>query len=265
MMMSRWSLSAAILLFSGPALAAADLSLSLAPPAGVHVYQSGRYNLTVNNLGNKNAGSVNLTIQLPVTGTSPTVYVLGNLGGRDTRCNVSGTRLLCALGSIGAHASKTVYFDLALPYAAKTLAVDASVTTTSTESTLTNNSLHRVISPLTYPVTLSTPQQAVLNRHCTGTPSLSSFFECELFPSSIMSHQTVLHSNGTITFVNAPATYTGTWTQPTPDHLQIQYFDGATQVVEFDGYGVSGACFEGRTDFPNTTGTYISIYQVCKQ
>ena len=40
------------------------------------------------------------------TGTSPQVYILGNLGSYDGRCVVSGTRLVCSLGTINKAATK---------------------------------------------------------------------------------------------------------------------------------------------------------------
>ena len=58
--------------------------------------------------------------------------------------------------------------------------------------------------------------------------------------------------------------YTGTWWQTSPDRLQFQYVDtsGAT-VATFDGRGVGGPCFEGKTTFPGSL--YMSMYEVCLQ
>ena len=40
-------------------------------------------------------------------------------------------------------------------------------------------------------------------------------------------------------------------------------FVGPDLVAEFDGYGVDGNCFEGKTTFPGST--YMSMYEVCLQ
>ncbi|MFO0756813.1 MAG: hypothetical protein U0359_09990 [Byssovorax sp.] len=253
----------AALLMSSTAHAApkTDLALSIAPPSGAHVYETGRYNLTVNNLTAKSASSVSLTIQLPPTHTSPSVYILGTLGARDSRCSVSGTTLSCNLGTLAGGASTVVFFDIALPYSAAPLVVSASVSTTTPETTLANNNAQHTASPLTYSVSMTPPETAI-NRHCTGQ-GLTSFFECELFPSSISEHTTIFNGDGSISFVDAPSGYTGVWSRPTPDHLQFEYYEGTDLVAEFDGYGVDGSCFEGTTLFPNSA--YMSMYEVCLQ
>ncbi len=98
--------------------------------------------------------------------------------------------------------------------------------------------------------------------HCTGGASLTSFFECELFPSSISSHETIFDAGGTITFIAAPAGYTGTWTHPpSQNRLQFDYADGTGVVATFDGRGVDAKCFEGKTVFRGSP--YVSLYEVC--
>lgn len=261
-MFHRFAFGLALLLASGPALAAprANLAVSLTPPSGVHVYETGRYAVSVRNLGNRNAAGVSLHVALPATHTSPQVHVLGELGARDARCTLEGTSLRCALGTINKGAATLVSFDLALPYSSAPLVISALATTTTTpESDLSNNSARHVAAPLTWPTSVSGPA-ATHNRHCTGT-GLTSFFECELYPSSISSHDIVLEAGHTITFVDPPATLTGHWWQPSPDRLRFQYLDGAAIVAEFDGRGVGGGCFEGPTTFPGSS--WVAIYEVC--
>ncbi len=260
---TRSFLAFSILLIGSPALAApvADLVLTRSAPVGVSVYQTGRYSMTVRNVGNRTADDVSLNIQLPATHTSPYVYVMGDLGAFDSRCTRTGTRLQCALGSLGRNKSTSVSFDVSLPYSTAPLVISGEATTTSAEPNRSNNSVSHTAGLLTYPVAI-TPPTAVTNSHCTGT-NLSSYFECELFPSSISAHDTILNPGGTITFVGVPATYTGSWSQPSPDRLQFQYFDGGALVATFDGRGVSNDCFEGATLFQGSA--YMSMYQVCLQ
>lgn len=260
-MILRSMFALAVLLAASPASANADLALSISPPAGVYVYGNSHYSLLVQNIGNKNASNVSLAIQLPQTHTSPQVYILGNLGSYDGRCVVSGTSLSCSLGTIIKNTSTSVAFDIVLPYSTAPIVISGSVTTTSAENTLANNNASHTANLLTYPLAVN-PPRAAINSHCTGT-GLTSYFECTLFPSSITAHNTVFEANGTISFPGAPPGYTGTWTQPSANRLQFQYFDNGNLAATFDGYGVSGACYEGKTTFPNSS--YMSMYQVCLQ
>lgn len=262
-MLSRAVALISLLCVASPAWAAADPSVSITAPTGTHVYETGRYTVTVRNLGNKDAASVVATIQLPVTHTSPTVYVMGTLGAKSTSCTQSGTKLTCTLGTVTKNnGTKSVWFDLAVPQNSAPLTLSASITTTSVENSGggANNSTSRALSLLNYPVVFG-PTNVATNDHCTGT-GLTSFFECELYPSSIASHQTVFNADHTITFVSTTA-YTGDWVQTSSDHLHFRYFDstGAT-VSEFDGRGVTPDCFEGVTTF---NSPYVAPYQVCFQ
>lgn len=222
-------------------------------------------NIRVRNLGQKPAAGVQLIINLPQTATSPQVYVMGTVGAFSTpACSRSNTRLTCQLGSIAKNGSTSVFFDLLLPYSTNPLVIAANVTTTSIpgDSNPGNNSLAYTAVPRTVPVTVNSAVTAT-NEHCTGQPTLSSYFECTLFPSSITSHQTIFDAGGTITFIGAPATYTGTWSYTTAtNRLQFSYYDSGNLVASFDGRGVSSNCAEGKTTFTPDNG-YISMYRVC--
>ncbi len=241
-----------------------DLAVSLTPPVSVNVYQTGGYNVRVRNIGNKPAAGVQLVIDLPQTATSPQVYVMGTLGAFSSTCTRANTRLTCQLGSIARNTSTSVFFDLLLPYSTNPLVITANATTTSTpgDGNPANNGLAYTAVPRTVPVTVN-PLVTAANDHCTGQPTLSSYFECTLFPSSISSHQTIFNAGGTITFIGVPATYTGTWTYtPATNRLQFSYFDSGNLVASFDGRGVSANCAEGKTTFTPDNG-YISMYRVC--
>lgn len=254
-MIHRLLVASAVFLLSAPAFAAAVLTVNIAPPAGVHVYETGRYNVSVSNTGNQTSTAATLTIQLPLTRTSPTVAIMGQLGARDSRCALSGTKLVCSLGTIKRNNTKTVFFDIALPYSTMPITFGATLSNSASTGSYVASLL-----PYSTPLSVTTP---VKNRHCTGTSWLSSFFECELFPSSISSHDTALNADGSISFVGAPGSYTGTWNQPSPDRLQFRYYDGTTLEVDFDGRAVGAGCFEGMTVFPASSSSYISMYEVC--
>lgn len=249
----------ACFLAAAPALAAADLRVTIPAPAPQLVHDSTHYGVTVANIGNQSAAGVVLTITLPATHTSPTKYVMGTLSGVDVRCTAAGTKLTCALGSVAKNTSKTVVFDIALPESSEAMTVSASAATSSSESNLTNNSASNVAAQLHYAVAIADGDLGH-NRHCTGT-GLTSFFECELFPSSLSAHDVVFNGDGTLSIIDAPE-YSGVWTQDTPESLAFTYFDqDGVAVAEFVGYGTDPGCFEGVTVFPGST--YVSPYEVC--
>lgn len=96
--------------------------------------------------------------------------------------------------------------------------------------------------------------------HCTGQ-NLTSFFECQLYPSSITMHETILEVGGTIQFIGQPAQYGGTWSQPSPEHLSMTYTDTGVPVAHFEGDATTTGCFEGITTFPGSS--WVSAYLVC--
>ena len=245
-------------LLATPALAASDLAVSIPATAPVHVYESATYEVEVANVGNRNANNVTLTIALPETHTSPQVHVMGELGSIDSRCTQSGTELVCSLGRVRKNKSKTVSFELELPQADEVLELAASASTTSNENTLANNDASLAPALLNYSTALSSGDVAQVD-HCTGQ-GLTSFYECVLSPSSITSHIVELGS-GTLSFPGQDPGYGGTWSQPSPDRLQMTYTYNGGTVAEFDGYGTSPGCFEGITTFPGSP--WVSPYEVC--
>lgn len=251
---------------TSPALASgapslADVSVSIAAPAGVSVGAPGLYRITVANPGKKVANDVQLVVTLPATHTSPQTFVMGTLSGVDSRCNLVGTNLNCSLGALAKSASTQVNFTLALPQSSAPEVVAAGVTTSSTESSTGNNNAS-VTASLLHP-SLPIPAGSVaVNSHCTGT-TLTAYFECTKFPSSISSHTTQFLAGGAIAFVSPAAPgYTGTWNQTAgSDRLHFEYSNGTSTVATFDGWAVSSTCFEGITTFPGSS--YVSPYQVC--
>jgi Domain of unknown function DUF11 len=236
----------------------ANLEVTHTFPATTDVDTSAALSVKVANIGSKDALNVTLTVQLPKTHTSPTVYVLGDLGTYDARCTKSGTTLTCALGTVKKFKSTTVAVNFTPPWADEDLVFTSSVTTTSVESPTTNNSDTDTLIVGYIDTEILGPVD-VTNDHCTGT-GLVAFFECETAPSSIMSHDSVFESDNTITFPIEPDC-TGTWSQPTLDHLTFEYTCLGDVVANFEGDGIGGDCFDGLTLFPNST--YVSPYRVC--
>ncbi|MEZ4449547.1 MAG: hypothetical protein R3B09_08705 [Nannocystaceae bacterium] len=248
----------AAVLTAGSALAAANLRVTIPASAPTHVYDDLDYDVIVANTGNKSAAAVTLSIALPQTHTSPQVHVMGDLSGVDPRCALNGTTLSCALGTIAKGQSAAVSFSIALPEADAPLSITATAATSSSESTLADNSASDTPTLLHYAVSIGDDALAE-NRHCTGQ-GLTSFFECELFPSSITEHDAVFHGDGTITFPDAPE-YGGEWSQAAADQLSFVYTYAGQVIAEFEGAGTNPSCFEGITHFPGSA--YLSPYEVC--
>jgi hypothetical protein len=257
----RFVAAAAILAAGAPAFAQANLSMSLSQPSGVYVYETGTWTATVYNSGPKTASNLNIVIDLPITNTSPTYGVMGVLGAASLpggTCSPVGTTLVCTLPSLKRNKSAVVSFDLMLPHAAEPLDVTATVSATTSDPNLANNSATVTASLAHYDVPIAGPQD-VLNQHCTGT-GLTSFFECTCFPGSISSHEITLEADGTVTIAAEPD-YTGYWWQIDDQHLSVVYTYFGTVVAEFNGEGTSPTCFEGLTTFPGSA--YVSPYEVC--
>lgn len=252
----------ALALSSSPALAAngPDLAPSFIAPSGAYVDQSAKWEFKVTNSGNRDASNSSIVIQLPVTNTSPTVYVMGTVGAKSTGCTQSGTKITCSLSTVKKGNSKTVYVYLALPESAGTLDFSATVSTSSTETSTSNNTATTVASLNNYTPAMATGVDVdVSNRHCTGT-GLESFYECELYPSSISSHSATFNADNTITIDGFPE-YGGSWSV-SGSELSFTYTEYGTPVAEFVGYGVSSSCWEGLTEFLPSSA-YIAPYEVC--
>jgi hypothetical protein len=254
------SVAFALFFVSTTAYAAADLSVTIAPPTGTAVYQTARYWVNVKNVGNLTSQGGSLRIDLPRTHTSPQVYVMGTLGAKTGTCTLAGTRITCPVPSTKKNVTRGFYFDLAVPQNEGPLAFSAEIVPTQTNDLAANNVANSAPS-YTNPSWPIVGTVDVLNSHCTGT-GLTSYFECTLFPSSIATHVTTLEDGGAVLFdVGVPASYTGTWSQPAANRLAFTYYEDNIEVASFDGYSVGNGCFEGVTHFPNST--YVSPYSVC--
>lgn len=245
-------------LLAVPALAGVDLRTTVTAPAGVQVYTDGTWTVNVANLGNSQAANVNLVIQLPVTNTSPYVYVMGTVGTMSAGCAPSGTTVVCALGTIKQNKSKTVTVNLALAHSTASLVVSGSASTPNVVDTNPANNTAQATYVPTYPSIAFTPDQDIFNEHCTGH-GLTSFYECVVSPGSVSSHDTVFLQDGTISVPLDP-TVGGFWWQPTPQTLHFDYTDAYGYVMmTFDGYAVDAACWEGVIALSG----YTIPYSVC--
>ncbi len=231
-----------------------------------------QFRFRIRNVGGTQAQSAKLIVDLPVTDTSPQVFILGDLTGvlATQGCSVANRKMTCNLGTINPNVSKNITFNFAFPISTKTLEIKgtASIVSGPTETNLANNQASYVPT-FNYPVNQLSSTNVLVSL-CTGT-TLTSFFECEKFPSSIQSYTMTLDTGGIIT--NLPDTnYTGSWTQnqTTAPQLfqQLQFTiteNGTGDGATFSGFASTANCFEGMTNFIPTTSQYRSPYKVCIQ
>lgn len=239
-----------------------NLGVTITPPAGVHVYEFGTYQVQVANTGNRNATGVTLAIALPRTATSPQVYVMGELANVDPRCALSGQTLNCSLGQLNRNGgATTVSFDLKLPFSTGPLNFTMTANPIAGDSAPGNNTLPFTATPALYATAITGPV-SLQHDHCTGSPTLTSFFECLLFPSSITGFAATYNDDHTITIPGEPD-YTGVWSQTGGnDRLQMTISDLSGPVGSIDARGVDSGCFEGRMIFTGNPN-YVAPYRIC--
>jgi len=248
------------LLAAGPAFASPDLRTTVTGPAAVNVDAYGNYIVSVRNSGTATANSVSVRVDLPETNTSPSTYLMGAVGTLPSGCSRSGAVITCTVSSLRRNRSSSWTLSLAFPLADQDLTIDVTASTTTSESNTTNNGSSLIALPLPVDVVNFTGSGDLTNDHCTGT-GLTSYFECECFPSSISSHTVTFHSDGTITIDGYPE-YGGSWTSDGPAHLLFTYTEFGVPVADFEGWGVDSDCFEGLTTFIPDEG-WVSPYRVC--
>ncbi len=259
-------------------LLAAPQYASAAPPRGSDLVPSfvatpGLVNTTtrvevrIANNGNRDSGAVSVVIALPRTATSPTVAVMGTVSNLSTGCSRTGTTMNCSIPTgVPRNNAKQVGFDIVLPYSANPIDFRADVTTTNDSNVANNGATHQAASAY-YGVAAPSATALVNNSHCTGS-SLSSYFECQLFPSSIASHQVSFvptgAGSGMIDFsVVGPegVGYGGSWSV-SGTQLTFDYTENGTPVGNFVGQGSTPNCWDGVFTF-SPASTYNAIYRVC--
>lgn len=237
----------------------ADLEVSvLAPSAKPLVGNVAHYAVNVVNVGSSRADGVALTVQLPTTQTSPDKFLMGDLANIDARCTHSGTKLSCNLGRIKRNSGTVVGFDLALPYTSAPLQLSASASTASAELSLDNNQANLTTALAYYQYNLSAEPIDISS--CTGA-TLTSYFECNVYPGATQTHNFQLEPNGTVTPAGSRSSVLGNWSQPTPEDFLLEFGSPGNVSATFRGKGVEGGCFEGVTTF--TSLQYFAPYRIC--
>lgn len=226
-----------------------------------------QYTTRVRNIGNQTAQNVKITVEFPLTNTSPTQHILGKLtsySASSGTCSIVAQKLVCNVGNIGNNQTKSVTFTFEFQVATTAPVFKTIATTTSTNEQNPNNNQRSFAPTLNYPTNVVSGGSYLVTL-CTGT-NLSSFYECELYPSSQQTFTLDLNSGGTLSIPNEPL-YSGFWDQNTPPLNKTLHFtiDGPSGTeAEFNGFASSSTCFKGITTFPQNSA-YNSAYRVCAQ
>ncbi len=231
-------------------------------PASPMVNSPYQYRVTVKNTGGTAAANVKVIVDLPLTNTSPTKYILGKLTGVDPqKCQVVSNKLQCNLQNLTPNQSKDLTFTFELPVSTRTLTFNATASTTTTgEVALANNQLSNTPVP-TYGTRQITGPVNVLVSRCTGQ-NLSSYYECEVSPGSVTTVMFAL--NGDQSIFHAEYGAIGLWDQfASTQQLHMQLM-GGNSIADFNGFSTGANCFEGLTTF-TPSSPYVSPYKVCIQ
>ncbi len=239
----------------------ADLETEFLGRQRPFVYNPYRYRVRVTNNGTVRADDVTISIDMPITDTSPNQFIMGTVTDLDSRCQIISNKIECNIGRIKPGKRKAIRFNFEFPVSSKSLAMTATATTSTNESNLTDNSATK--SPQFKYVQNVVSGGNYLISFCGGT-NLTAFFECTLFPSSIQSLAATLNSNGTVSYTNYP-NLTGSWYQPSSKKLVFDTYDGSNQLNVFEGYAVNANCFEGITTYPNSTNGFVAPTRICIQ
>ena len=239
-----------------------NLRVLLTGPGSAQVGSPYLYTVNVRNIGGSTASNVSVIVDLPETNTSPQKYILGTLSGIDSRCQVVTRKLNCQLGNItksGPNQTKIFTFNYAFPVTSQTVEIKATASTTTANETNPANNVASFFPTPAYATNQLTSAN-VLITSCTGR-GLTSFFECELFPSSQQSHIFSLNADMTVTY---EGDYVGNWDQfASNQQLHLSLSDGSSGA-DFNGFATTNTCFEGITTF-TPTSVYNSAYKVCVQ
>lgn len=226
-----------------------------------------QYTTRVRNIGNQTAQNVTVTVEFPLTNTSPTQHILGKLTNYSASvgtCGIVARKLVCNVGNIGSNQTRTVTFTFEFQVATNAPVFKTTATTQSSNEQNPNNNARQFAPTLNYPNNVVSGGNYLVSS-CTGT-NLSSYYECELYPSSIQSVLSLDLLFGGILEVTNYSQYTGLWDQNTLPNKSLHFtIDGGSGTeVDFNGFAISGTCFEGITTFPQNSA-YNSAYKVCAQ
>ena len=225
----------------------ADLALTLLAPASVDVSDPIAVQLVVYNHGPKRAKNTTVTLSLPA-----------NVGVNSlaSECYLSGSDIICDMGTLRRNRQHTSSIELQAPGNGGNVLLAASVTSNRNDPNPSNNNAQASITvnapppppPPSVAVVINTPQQVDFTA-CWTDPYdnlPASFNDCQA-PAEAGSM--TLNANNNSVTTGDPGVI-GTWSQPTPETLQINFTDlNYNPLSVWRGTGVSSSCWTGDIEF----------------
>lgn len=222
-----------------------------------------QYTTRVRNIGNQTAQNVTIVVEFPLTNTSPNKYILGKLSGVSAStgtCSTAGNKITCNVGSLTNNQTKSVTFTFEFQVASVAPFMKTSASTSNLNEVDSNNNTRTSYPSVTYPDNAIT-QGSYIVSSCTGR-GLTSFYECEMSPSSIQTRLVLDFDLGGTVSVNGYPQYMGFWDQAALPNKSLHFT--ITGELEFNGFASNSNCYKGITTFPSST-VYNSAYRVCRQ
>lgn len=265
---------------ASPASAAgSSLTTTIIGPATSLVNAPSHFDVTVVNNGTApTVAPWIVTVDLPKTNSAYGSYVnqpqypvlLGTLGAVSPGCTLTlDVKLVCTittpLSATPGSNSKTVGFDVSLPYITKPFSFTATATDDGVVSVPSTTSTTQTFR------TVTAPLGQALVEYCGGSgldgTGRRSFFECKVIPGLTMYYKMTLAPNGQVTNVllnNKPApTRGGTWSI-SGTRLDLVLTNGTSILGTMSLQGVSSRCWEGPLATAGTSpATNPAQYSVC--
>ncbi len=234
--------------------------------AGPVVESPYQYTTRVRNIGNQTAQNVVITVEFPLTNTSPTRYILGKLSSVSASsgtCSTAGNKITCNVGSLGNNQTKSVTFTFEQQVSTVAPFMKTTASTSSLNEQNANNNQLPLNLNVSYPTNEVTGGRYLVTS-CTGT-NLTSFYECEKSPGSTQTYEIDLNVGNTVS-IPQDSNYFGMWHQNTLLNRSLHFTveSGLGTEAIFNGFASSGTCFKGITTFPQSP-THNSAYRVCVQ
>lgn len=224
----------------------ADLSLTVLAPGSVNVSDPIAIQLVAYNAGPKRARNTTITLSVP-----------NNVGITNlaSECYISGNDVICDLGNLRRNRQHTSSIELQAPGSGGSVVLSASVSSNRTDPNPANNSAQASVSVIAPPpppppsvaVTVTPPQQVNFSACWTDAydNQPASMNDCQTPPEPGS-----MTLNGDWSIATGDPGILGTWSQPTPETLQLHFTDlNYNDLSIWRGTGVSSSCWEGDIEF----------------
>lgn len=243
---------------AGRVLATPDLAVSISVPITILVGNVVPFRFEVENLSNKQASNVQLSIDLPLPG------IISQLDSRCALQTGSNEIVICQLDRVKSRSPVEVEIDYIVQSATGETVLSAEVSSDSAEDNMDNNYQQVDLNIQGQPgIPLSAGDQVYLV-HCTQS-NITSVTECRDSEILVAVYRVTLQADGTVQF---PDFYPHTvlWSQSQADISQVavQYLlRGNSPTHSMTLSVIDEYCFAGTMTWVGYNGL-LTAYELCK-